>query len=358
VTAARLVARCVRGLEPALSTEILRTNASIDSVTHREVTYQPRVSNGIQLRTADDVFLLAQRRGDIGARKGDLAALVEMAHAVDLAALVRERGARGGPPRLGGVEISASFLGRRNYNRYDIEDALGPVLAERAGVAYHSRRHGAAPPPGFSGWRLTLDGTHATLLLRVGPRPAHRRAYKSESVPGTLHPPVAAAMAQLADLRPGQQVLDPCCGAGTLLIEAHHAAPGTALLGFDLDPAAGRAAKRNAGSVPVRIERGDAGALPVPDRSIDRVLCNPPWGDQVRALGRLAARPERWWRELARVLADDGRAMVLLPDAHGLTHALTHGLAPTDVRQLSLFGSRPLMVRLEHHRGRDSKKNR
>ncbi|MEW2401197.1 methyltransferase domain-containing protein [Streptomyces sp. NPDC046862] len=357
MTAARLVARCVRGLEPALGTEILRTrSATVDWIGHREVGFRTTTGSGaddeVRLRTADDVFLLAWRRDDIGPHKSDLAALADMTRAVDLKRLARERRAHGGPVRFGGIEISASFLGRRTYNRYDIEDAVGRVLAERAGVPYHARRHGEPPPPGHSGWRLTLDGTHATLLLRLGRRPAHRRDYKNATIAGTLHPPVAAAMAQAAELLPGQRVLDPCCGAGTLLIEAHHTVPGTTLLGFDLDPAARRAARQNAGPLPVTVERGDAGALPVADRSIDRVLCNPPWGEQVDAGGRLAGHPERWWHELARVLADEGRAVVLLPEARGLGHALALGLTPVHVQQLSLFGSRPLLVRLERQRAR------
>ncbi|MDF3145708.1 RNA methyltransferase, partial [Streptomyces sp. T21Q-yed] len=153
MTAARLVARCVRGLEPALGTEILRTgSATIDWIGHREVGFRTSTDSGksrgdsdegeVRLRTADDVFLLALRRDDIGPHKSDLAALAEMARAVDLAGLARERRARGGPAGFGGIEISASFLGRRTYNRYDIEDAVGRVLAERAGVPYHERRHG------------------------------------------------------------------------------------------------------------------------------------------------------------------------------------------------------------------------
>ncbi|WP_187284706.1 TRM11 family SAM-dependent methyltransferase [Streptomyces sp. uw30] len=349
-----LVARCVRGLEPALGTEILRTgSATIDWIGHREVGFRTDDDKPLRPRIADDVFLPAHRRRDIGPHRSDLTALTELAHAVDLEGLALGRRTHGGPPGFGdGIEISASFLGRRTYNRYDIEDTVGRVLAERAGVPYHSRRHGAAPPPGHSGWRLTLDGTHATLLLRLGRRPAHRRAYKNATVPGTLHPPVAAAMAQAAGLRPGQRVLDPCCGAGTLLIEAHHTAPGTTLLGFDLDPAARRAARQNAAPLPITVEHGDAGALPLHDRSVDRVLCNPPWGEQVGAGGRLARHPERWWHELARVLTDEGRAVVLLPEAGGLGHALALGLSPVHVQRLSLFGSSPLLIHLERVRRR------
>jgi 23S rRNA G2445 N2-methylase RlmL len=353
MTAARLVARCVRGLEPALGTEILRTgSATLERIGHREVGFRGATGDAVRLRTADDVFLPGARGADPGPHRSGTASLGDLARAVDLEALARERAKSGGPAGFGGIEVSASFLGRRTYNRYDLEDAVGQVLAERTGVPYHSRRGGEAPPPGYGGWRLTLDGTRATLLLRLGERPAHRRAYKGATVPGTLHPPVAAAMAQAAGLLPGHRVLDPCCGAGTLLIEAHHTAPDLTLLGLDLDPAARRAARSNAGTLPVTVEHGDAGALPLADGSVDRVLCNPPWGEQVDALGRLARRPERWWHELARVLTDEGRAVVLLPDAQGLVHALSHGLAPAQVQQLSLFGSRPLLVALERVRAR------
>ncbi|MCI2417574.1 methyltransferase domain-containing protein [Saccharopolyspora sp. K220] len=333
-----------------MSTEILLSeSASITSIAHREVIFQTwEGARGARPRTADDVFLLAGRRDDIGPHKRDLASLTELVHTLDLDSLQHERRIRGGPHDFAGIEISASYLGRRTYNRYDIEDTIGPALANRLRVPYHSRRGGTAPPPGYCGWRLTLDGTNATLLLRLGEFPAHRREYKTATIPGTLHPPVAAAMALLADLHPGQTVLDPCCGAGTLLIEAHHAVPGMTLIGFDLASRPRRAAKINSiGTAPLRIERADAAALPVADRSIDRVLCNPPWGSQVRAGGFLASDPEQWWCELARVLADDGRAVVLVPDARSLSYALDNGLIPTHVQQLSLFGRHPLMTRLE-----------
>lgn len=54
-----LVARCVRGLESALGTEILRTHsATIDRIGHREVGFRVTDDDiAPRLRTADDVFL-------------------------------------------------------------------------------------------------------------------------------------------------------------------------------------------------------------------------------------------------------------------------------------------------------------
>ncbi|MFJ2001247.1 THUMP domain-containing protein [Streptomyces chartreusis] len=132
-----LVARCVRGLESALGTEILRTHsATIDRIGHREVGFRVTDDDiAPRLRTADDVFLPAHRRPDIGPHKSDLPELASLAREFDLTELARDRRTLGGPSGFGdGIEISASFLGRRTYNRYDIEDTVGRVLAERAGL--------------------------------------------------------------------------------------------------------------------------------------------------------------------------------------------------------------------------------
>lgn len=131
-----------------------------------------------------------------------------------------------------------------------------------------------------------MDGSRATVALRIADRPAHRRAYKQATVPGTLHPPLAAAMVRLASVHSRGVVLDPCCGAGTLLVEADRAAPGAVLVGVDRDPAALRAASVNGPLV--KWVRADAGRLPVPSGSVDRVLVNPPWSRQVPAQGALA----------------------------------------------------------------------
>ncbi|NGO48449.1 methyltransferase domain-containing protein [Streptomyces sp. YC419] len=245
-----------------------------------------------------------------------------------------------------GIDVSASFLGRRTFTRYDAEDVVGQALARRLGVPYHSRRTGTAPPPGGCGWRLTLDGTRATLMLRLDERPLHRRAYKQRTIPGTLHPPLAAAMAVLADIRPGHTVLDPCCGAGTLLIEAALAQPEARYQGFDLSANALTAARANAAELPITIRRSDAARLPLPDNSIDRVLCNPPWGTQAHAGGLLATAPSRWWTELRRVLTSEGTAVLLLPHREDLTTAIRHGFTPAHMQRLRLSGAQPFLVHL------------
>ena len=348
-----LVARCLRGLEAVVAAEVLGSGlGAVTELRHREVHFRSHRSKP-PLRTADDVFLLAAQRPDIGTtrqRLHELAELAELGERTDLADADHLLSLRHGTMTSGrgitGIDVSASFLGRRTFTRYDAEDVVGQALARRLGVPYHSRRTGTAPPPGGCGWRLTLDGTRATLMLRLDERPLHRRAYKQRTIPGTLHPPLAAAMAVLADIRPGHTVLDPCCGAGTLLIEAALAQPDARFQGFDLSANALTAARTNAGELPLAIRRSDAARLPLPDNSIDRVLCNPPWGTQAHAGGLLATAPSRWWTELRRVLAPDGTAVLLLPHREDLTTAIRHGFTPAHMQRLRLSGAQPFLVHL------------
>lgn len=356
------VARCARGLEPQLAAEILQRGlGGITAAGHRSVRFRarrPYDTAVTELRTADDLFLLAARRSDVGTGKAGLPALGELAERADPERLHRHRGTlvphlTGTPP---GVEVSASFLGRRNFTRYDAEDAVGGALAARLGVPYHRRRTQGAPPPDYAPWRLTLDGTEATLLLRVTPRPLHRRPYRQVTVPGSLHPPLAAAMTELAAIGPGHRVLDPCCGAGTLLIEAALAHPEAARYqGYDIDPTALEAARANTStaSLPrIRLHRADAGRLPLPAASVDRIVCNPPWGTQVEARARLAKAPAAWWRELHRLLTPTGTAVLLLPTPTALSPAIQAGLLPTHAQRIHLAGTVVYLVKLERGGGR------
>ncbi|WP_197945951.1 methyltransferase domain-containing protein [Phytohabitans suffuscus] len=272
----------------------------VDLIGHREVHFtSPDPATAIRaLPTADDVLLVAAVIHGIGHTKDDLRRLTELG---DLS---------WAPHRP--FDVSATVVGARRFGRYDVEDALGAHLSRALGVPYHSRRGGVRPPPGTTSWRGTIEGKRATVAVRPGDRPAHRRDYKRASVPGTLHPPVAAAMVRLAGIDPGDVVLDPCCGAGTLLVEAGRA--GAHLLGADADPAALRAATANASAagLAARWVHADAGALPLRTATVDRMLVNPPWDRQVAARATLVRDPWRLWREATRVLRPGACLVALL----------------------------------------------
>jgi 23S rRNA G2445 N2-methylase RlmL len=374
------VARAVHGIEPLVATEIRRSRLGVvRGMRHREVWFETSSPERalLSLRTADDVLLAAAVVDGIGHGRSALRRLARAAREVDPAGLGLGRSG-------GGLEVSASFVGRRNYTRFEIEDAVGAELARPLRLPYHSRRDGGRPPEGAMSWRVTIEGDQAVIAFRLAERPLHRRAYKLASIRGTLHPPVAAAMAALARLGDAGTVLDPCCGAGTTLIEAaaltqatapaepaRAAAPGgrgpdaagemgapaqgghaaVRLLGFDHDRAALRAAGANARAAGAEGRRAsfawavaDGGRIPVGDGRADRVLVNPPWGRQVPPAGLLAGDPGLLWREVRRVLAPGGLAVALVHDG------IPPGFTVEEAVRVSLSGQHPVIAVLSGRR--------
>lgn len=290
------MARTVRGIEEVAAAEI-RALGRVERIGHREVLFHADVS-GLDLRCADDVFAVAAEIEGVGHTRAALDVLTRAVRSVDLAPLLAGRD-------VSTMDVSASFLGRRTYNRYDLEDAVGQPLAARTGLRYVSRRGGAVPPPGLS-WRLTVTDDRALLALRLASRPLHRRPWRRVTRPGSLHPPLAAAMLRLAGPLAGRRLLDPCCGVGTIPLEAGD----LSIVATDHAPAAVAAARAN-GLTPVAV--ADAGRLPLDRGAVDVVVSNPPWDRQVRATGVLGHSPGRFWSELRRVLGPHGRAVLLLP---------------------------------------------
>src|SRR5215475_1104449 len=81
-------------------------------------------------------------------------------------------------------------------------------------------------------------------------------------------------LADQADLRPGQRVLEIGCGTGNLLLMVKRRHPDATVVGLDPDPEALARARRKAAraGLSVQLDRGFADELPYPDGSVDRVL--------------------------------------------------------------------------------------
>lgn len=319
----RLFARTVRGLEHVAAHELREQACTVLAVSPRQlVLAAPPAVLDRPPRTVDDLFPLAVTVPDPGPTKADLLALSRLLATAPLA--VTPAGRR--------FSVSASATGRRTYSRFDIEDVVGAALAARFDADYVSRRDGRKPPAGTVDWRVTV-GAEVHIGLRGTRPPLHRRPWKVASVPGTLHPPVAAAMVRLAGIRPGDVVVDPCCGAGTLLAEAS--------VGYRAgsDIAGVAAARMNAPDL--TWFTADARHLPYPTGSVDHIVTNPPWDRQVTAHGTFA----EFVREWGRVLRPGGRLTYLGP------WPTPAGWRPVSSHPISLFGQHPTITVCERRMG-------
>ncbi|HYQ81161.1 MAG TPA: N-6 DNA methylase [Anaeromyxobacteraceae bacterium] len=216
---------------------------------------------------------MSGRGGDPGAALEALAALTPAAAL--RAATRRLRGERRGPlARFPGGSELAPRPGRLDGRL--LEAVCARALAGAPGSVYT----GAAEARLLAAFGLA----HAA-ALRGGPEPAAALA----GLLGRARP--SAALKRALD---GLRVLDPACGAGSLLAAAEVLARGAGarlwLAGIELQPLAARACSARLAllGARARVERGDALFRPWPP--CDLVLMNPPFVRHESMEGRAKAR--------------------------------------------------------------------
>jgi ubiquinone/menaquinone biosynthesis C-methylase UbiE len=125
-------------------------------------------------------------------------------------------------------------------------------------------------------------------------------------------------MIELAELRPGHEVLDVGCGTGNLLRATGKQRADVELHGLDPDPKALARARRKAkrSRLTLRLDRGFAQELPYPDDSFDCVFSSL----MVHHLDTTSK--DELLAEVRRVLRPDGVLILadIVADAHGHGH--------------------------------------
>jgi len=338
----RIFAISTRGLETVSAQEIgALPGLAVDHVGYRRVAAacDAPLESLLSLRTVDDVFLDVVQWLGIGRPRSSLETLYTLSSQLDLqtaAALCSTVRSVRHPPTF---SVTASFVGKRNYNSEEIKQAVSDgILANHAGWTY-------SPDDGIADLNVRFFAEHETVFVgvRIGQTPLYRRPYKKLHVPGSLKPSVAAALVFLSEATPGMRVLDPCCGAGTILVEAG-LNKGTGA-GGDIDPDAVAAAGINAraADIALQLHQWDAQRLPIATASVDRIICNLPWGRKVEVTTRVQALYERILSEMQRVLVPNGRILLLTnaPRLVGL-----EGLHCDQEIEISLFGQNPTILKL------------
>ncbi len=234
----------------------------------------------LELRTVEDVFVTLAHITGLRHGRDALRVLHSATFNADVAAAlgVWRRLHSGTQPRTWRVVSQKS--GTHDFRRVDAGNAVSDALrrALPRGIGH------VADNADVEFW-LWLSGSEALVGLRLSDATMRHRSYKREHLPASLRPTVAAAMGWLA--RPTQEdiVLDPLCGAGTLLIERALLAPLAQALGGDRRNEAVTAARRNALSAGIRAvwRVWDARELPLDAASVTRIITNLPFGKQHEA---------------------------------------------------------------------------
>jgi tRNA (guanine6-N2)-methyltransferase len=276
------------------------------------------------LRTTEDVFLLAWGSDALTYRAEDLKSIRRWtAHEAEWSRLlVIHHALRTKPKGKPSYHLVAQMHGQHGYRRVDALKALADGLSGQLPASWRPVAENAA----VEVW-LSIDRHTAVCGVRLSDRTMRHRAWKVEHLPASLRPTVAAAMVRLAEPRRDMLLLDPMCGAGTILGEAidyarRHRLGTLQVQGGDMDANAVRAAEVNLRRLgPARLERWDATHVPLEDATVDRIVSNPPFGKQLSRPEEIGPLYRRMVPEYDRVLKPGGRAVMLVSEDTPLREA-------------------------------------
>ena len=261
----------------------------------------------LQSRIAEDVFALVAHGRDIQLGRRGLEQLSSLARAAPgwdeaLRLHAGVTGGRGGRS-TSTFRVISRAQGQRGYTRSEAGNAVAAGLLSRLG-----RRWQLVPDNAQVEVWLTLMGTEALLGVRLtGSVQRHRG--KEAHLPASLRPVIAAALVFLSEPREDEVLLDPFCGAGTILVERAVAERHKLLIGSDRSEEALEAARANIGSrfKPLELHRWSATQIPLEEGSLGAIVTNPPFGRKVGSHTENEQLYPRFLSEARRLLRRGGR---------------------------------------------------
>jgi len=278
----------------------------------------------VRLRTAEDVFAMVAYRDTVAWGRQGLQEAFQAVRQARIGSTLR-RPRSGGRQRSGALRfrVIARVSGpEQPYGRHDLANAVAAALRERS--KGHWRRVDSNEDVEI--W-ANMVGRSFVCGVRLSDASMRHRDYQRVHMAASLRPSLAAAMVLLSDPQPSDVFLDPMCGAGTILIERALMGRHRLLLGGDIDREAISASAMNIGRKhkPRQLFEWDAGRLPLGFGSIDKLVCNLPFGRKVQVPGGLRRLYERFTAECARVVRPGGVAVLLTSESGLLLHALDTG---------------------------------
>ncbi|MDD4199752.1 MAG: class I SAM-dependent RNA methyltransferase [Eubacteriales bacterium] len=306
-----LIATATFGLEAVVRREIEGLGYKIIKTEDGKVTFegdeQAIVRSNLWLRCADRVLL---KVAEFEAKTFE--ELFQRTKAVNWARMI---------PVDGEFKVTCSTVKSQLHNPPAIQSITKKAIVESLKIAYgfdYFKETGAAHTV-----KVSILKDRVILTLDTSGQGLHKRGYRVANVDAPIKETLAAALIQLSFFRPGRILLDPCCGSGTIPIEAaliaKNIAPGCnrnfdaekwhfidkklwvderlrsrdefsdtspkLIFGYDIDSRAITAARKNAEAAGVDdlivFERTDVKRLKAPEGESGIIITNPPYGERI-----------------------------------------------------------------------------
>lgn len=310
-----------RGLEEFAKKEIEQklVNSKIKSVSYRKIIFyfDRDYKEILKLRSVEDAFLLLGEIENVGHTQDSLYDFIEKICKLDflnmLNIISNIRGAK-----VNEFSISSSSVGKRNYSYIEVKENLSKKLESILKIKYEDEKHE------LFDIRIFIEHDTALIGVRLDNKPLHRRSYKIKTTKATLQADIAYVMSTLAEINNNDIVLDPMCGSGTILIESSAFNP-KSIFGGDISTEAVDITQKNIkvfnSNLDIEVRTWNANNLPFNDKSIDKIICNLPFGKQIE-VGSISDFYLKTITEFSRVLKNDGKIILLTNNPKELTDVI------------------------------------
>jgi putative N6-adenine-specific DNA methylase/tRNA (guanine6-N2)-methyltransferase len=233
--------------------------------------------------------------------------------------------------------VTCERVGRHDFRSQEAAGAAGAGVETATGWKVDLRGYDVEV-------RLDIRGDRALVGLRLSGVALHKRS-RIVHPRVAINATVAAAMVRLSQPQRGETVCDPMLGGGTILTERYAVGRDVTLIGGDLFAEKVDLARHNfvGLEVPVHLAQWDARRLPLRDESVDKFICNPPWGNLLS--GKELNRQAYPWvlGHLRRCLRPGGMIVLLTSERTLVRRLVDHydDLRLLAAHRLSLGGLHP-----------------
>lgn len=275
-----------------------------------EYTGNPREL--LSLRTAEHLFLILKQLPKMTRSRGSLTAFSGTLSRFNF------KGAFACCQQMGintwkrmPFRVTSRLSGKRNFRRIDLQRVVERALIERG---WYSRSSKTA----LDIW-AEIHGDDGYISIKLSSNDMAQRPYKQAHIPASLKPTLAYSMVRLSRPHPEDVFLDAMCGAGTILLERALIKRYRYLIGGDVSTEALDATVTNFGRQhqPRQFFHWDAQNLPLRSNTVDKIVCNLPFGETIGDVSQLTRLYRQCLTEYERVLRSRGR-MVLLTSQNTL----------------------------------------
>lgn len=207
--------------------------------------------------------------------------------------------------------VTSRLSGKRNFRRVDLQRVVERALIERGWYSGSSKT-------ALDIW-AEVHGDDGYISIKLSANDMAQRPYKQAHIPASLKPTLAYSMVRLSRPHPEDIFLDAMCGAGTILLERAFIKRYRYLIGGDVSTEALDATVTNFGRQhqPRQFFHWDAQNLPLGSNTVDKIVCNLPFGETIGDVSELTRLYRQCLTEYERVLRPRGR-MVLLTSQNTL----------------------------------------